>query len=177
MSEEKWLWVDGYEGLYMVSDQGRVMSVPRKTGRNSWPGRTMRQGKGNSGYLHVCLCVKSKAKTREVHRLVAEAFLERPHGKTEVNHIDGNKTNNAASNLEWVTRSENVLHAYQHIERKSCDHFHPVKLTEDDVREILSSDGTNTEIAKKFGVSDVTVGNIKNGKTWRHLSCQSIECA
>lgn len=67
-------------------------------------------GKGN--YLMVSLCCNGVAKKFLVHRLVAQHFIDNPDVKPEVNHIDGNKTNNAASNLEWVTSSENKLHSY-----------------------------------------------------------------
>ena len=173
---EHWRWVDGYEGLYMVSDQGRVMSVPRGTGRSFFSGRVLKQGFGNSGYLHVALCRDGKMKTKEVHRMVATAFIKRPRNKTEVNHKDGIKTNNVVSNLEWVTRSENIKHSYANLPRKQYDHFHKVKLTDEKVAEIMNRSGTNAEIASIYGISDVMVGRIKNKKAWRHITCQSTEC-
>ena len=172
MAEERWRWVVGYEGLYMVSDQGRVMSVPRKTGRSSWPGKLLKQGRGGSGYPHVAVSVKGNQKTVEVHRLVAEAFIPNPDGKREVNHIDGDKSNNRVENLEWATRSENVRHAYENLPRKQFDHFHRRKLTEQDVAAICKTEGTNKEIAKAFGVSDVMVGRIKRREAWRHVTCR-----
>lgn len=97
---EVWKDAKGYEGLYLVSNQGRVKSLRFN--------RVMKPGfnKAN-GYLSVRLSKDKKAESNYVHRLVASAFCERQEEKTEVNHKDEVKTNNYASNLEWVTRLEN----------------------------------------------------------------------
>lgn len=75
--------------------------------------KPLKQHKTAKGYVIVYLCIRSKTAVRSVHRLVAELFVPNPEGKPEVNHIDGDKMNNRASNLEWCTRSENMKHAYQ----------------------------------------------------------------
>lgn len=104
---ENWKDVIGYEGLYKVSDQGNVYScVTNKVLTPAICGR---------GYLKVILCRnKHDHKNMMIHRLVAESFLPNPEGKLTVNHIDGNKQNNSATNLEWNTYSENLKHAYSH---------------------------------------------------------------
>ena len=122
--------------------------------------------------MHVVLSMRGRQKTCEVHRLVATAFIENPFGKSEVNHKDGDKRNNDVGNLEWVTRSENVKHSYEKLPRKQHDHFHQVKLNEQIVRDILVAEGSNTEIARRFGVSDVMVGRIRRRESWRHVKCQ-----
>jgi hypothetical protein len=76
-------------------------------------GRKLKQQITHDGYLRVELHHKGAAKKHSVHRLVASAFVPNPEGKPQVNHKDGNKTNNTHSNLEWVTQSENQLHAYK----------------------------------------------------------------
>lgn len=76
-------------------------------------GRLIKQQAGNTGYLRVELWTNGKGKKYLLHRLIAEKFIPNPDGKPVVNHIDGNKQNNAIENLEWVTRSENQLHAYR----------------------------------------------------------------
>ena len=113
--EEKEIWRDiqGYEGYYMVSNMGRVRSVER-TIWNSGKGcyktvheRILKPGKTNTGYLFVFLHKDGKAKFYTVHQLVGNAFLSNPQGYKELNHIDEDKTNNNADNLEWCSRSYN----------------------------------------------------------------------
>ena len=112
---EVWNDIKGYEGLYQVSDMGRVKSLERtitkKNGRNqSIQERILKPQKG-LGYLRVALCKGSgKGKLFFVHRLVCEAFHENTENKPCVNHIDENKINNVASNLEWCTYKENLNH-------------------------------------------------------------------
>lgn len=101
---ERWRAVKGYEGEYLVSDEGRVM--------NARTGKTLSLVDNGKGYFKVLLCKGSNNQKRfYVHRLVANAFLSNELGKTEVNHIDSNPSNNRVENLEWVTSSENTRHA------------------------------------------------------------------
>ena len=116
--EEIWKDVPGYEGFYEVSNTGKVKSLNhiRKNGFGKYlmKGRELKQNFGNSGYLQVCLSKLGKTKIIMVHRLVAKTFVEKKSDDCiAVNHKDGNKANNYASNLEWVTYSENQKHAYK----------------------------------------------------------------
>ena len=77
------------------------------------PSKLLKQGKSKSGYLIVSFCVDGVKSNHTVHRLVARAFIENELNKPQVNHKDGNKHNNNIDNLEWVTVSENGLHAYR----------------------------------------------------------------
>lgn len=98
---ETWKPIPGYEGLYEVSDIGRVRSLFRyKRILDTHP------NKGN-GYIYVQLWKDGKGKNHAVHRLVAMCFCENPHDKPFVNHKDETRTNNHADNLEWVTHKEN----------------------------------------------------------------------
>ncbi len=116
--EEIWKDVVGYEGLYQVSNLGRVKSLNhvRKNGKS---GEYMQRGKilqnltSCCKYYQVGLSKNGRVKLLTVHRLVAEAFIHNPDNKPQVNHIDGNKLNNCIDNLEWCTRSENQLRAWK----------------------------------------------------------------
>lgn len=101
--KEIWKPVPGYEGLYEVSDQGRVRSFAR-----SVSGRLLKPGKASNGYFTVCL---GRGKSRTLHSLVAEAFIgPKPIGQ-EVLHEDGTRTNNCVSNLRYGTRADNIRDA------------------------------------------------------------------
>lgn len=117
---EVWKAVKGYEGIYAVSDLGRVKGLERPfstknqygTCTGVYPSKILKGRDNNRGYLNVRLYKNKKATMKYIHRLVAEVFICNPSLKGEVNHLDGNKYNNCANNLEWCTHSENVQHAY-----------------------------------------------------------------
>lgn len=114
---EFWKDIEDYQGSYQVSNSGRVKSLDRyiKSGK----GKRLKKGqilKGcvtNRGYVNQRLWKDNKLKNVLEHRLVAQAFIPNPDNLPEVNHIDGNKTNNHVDNLEWVTSSKNQKHAFK----------------------------------------------------------------
>lgn len=113
--EEVWKDIKGYEGMYQVSNLGRIKRLEKSfidsIGRNyNYKEKIYKLQKDNNGYLMVTL---PKSKLFRVHRLVAEAFLENPNNLKEVNHIDGNKSNSNILNLEWVTHKQNMKHALE----------------------------------------------------------------
>ncbi|MDE6210088.1 MAG: HNH endonuclease [Lachnospiraceae bacterium] len=124
---EEWKDIVGYEGIYCVSNFGRVKRIGKYRNQvTEWESnRLLKPAIKNNGYLYVQLCKNNKTKSKMVHRLVAEAFLDNPDNKLTVNHIDGNRANNNVHNLEWATYMENnvhslyVLHGYRKGERRN----------------------------------------------------------
>ena len=110
---EEWRPVVGYEGLYEVSNTGRVRSLDRyvkSKGESYWlrKGKMLSPAKDKNGYLKVNLSCNGKNNIIRVHRLVTEAFLPNPDNLPEVNHKDEDKTNNNVENLEWCNRKDNI---------------------------------------------------------------------
>lgn len=123
--KEIWKDIKGYEGLYQISNFGNVKSLDRyiinKNGdKQYFPGKYLTQGVSDN-YLKVTLSKSNKQRTFRVHILVARTFIPNPENKPEVNHMDGDKSNNRVDNLEWNTRSENELHAYKNGLAKPSD--------------------------------------------------------
>lgn len=170
-AKEIWRWVNGYEGLYMVSDHGRVMSAPKP---NHY-GHIMKPKKTRAGYMAICLSKNNEKKHRLIHRLVAEAFIENPEGKAEVNHKNGNRADNSVENLEWATRSENVRHAYRVLGKKpnkpwlGKPQLHRRIFNNEQVREIRASSLGSRKLAEAYGVSHTTIKNIRNGKIYKEV--------
>lgn len=118
MEQEIWKDIEKCKG-YQISNKSRVKVLSKQV-RAGIKNQTYVTRKEkilkpyiSRGYYQVSLCIDGKYRHFQVHRLVAEAFIPNPENKPQVNHIDGNKLNNDISNLEWVTRSENQLHAYK----------------------------------------------------------------
>ena len=178
---EVWKQVLGYEGIYSVSSFGRVRGDTRFGAKGRWkPERILSPCKLPTGYLFVMLYKDGKGRHERVHRLVCSAFHgPSPEAKTDCNHLDGQRDNNLASNLEWCTRSENMLHATQvrgvnmnprpqHGSDRYC-----AKLDEDKVREIrlIADSGAHThkEIAAMYGVSRPVVTKAIRRENWKHV--------
>ena len=105
---EQWKAIADSNGEYHISDHGRVKSYKRGKERILKPSSNLQ------GYLHLGARIKGKRKAYRIHRLVADAFLQNPGNKPQVNHKDGNKANNNVSNLEWMTNQENQQHAWEY---------------------------------------------------------------
>lgn len=129
---EEWRPVDGYEGLYEVSNMGRVKSLKYNKER------ILKVGKNDKGYLQVHLSKDGKAKGYTVHRLVATAFCENPMGYTEVNHINEDKADCRAENLEWCSRSYNNTYngRAKKAGKKSAEKLRGRKHSEEHIKKI-----------------------------------------
>lgn len=170
MEEWRPVVVDGETWPYDVSNLGRVRrSRPARTGKATHVGRILRYRKDASGYNRLGLCNDGIRKEKRVHRLVLGAFVgPAPEGK-EANHINGDKTDNREVNLEWVTRSENIIHAGRIGLRDKV-----LKLTEAQVLEIRirgeDSLALLQSLAEDYGVSELTILDILLRRTWRWLT-------
>jgi hypothetical protein len=173
---EKWKNVKGYEGYYQVSNLGRIRSLDWVTNHN-YGGKKRKSGvilkpvKQKTGYLTVNLSVLGERKTVLVHRLVAISFLCNPNGKPHVNHKNGIRHDNRASQLEWVTVSENELHAYK-ILGKVSGRMKPVKQICQKTGKVIRLFKSQTEAANILGItsrgiSDAVNGGRKTSGGWR----------
>jgi len=172
---EHWKDVVGYEGIYQVSDLGRVKSLHPGKRRC---GRILKQATKSNGYLQVTLSRHGQAKATLVHRLVLEAHIgPAPSPKHEGNHKNGDKTDNGVENLEWVTCSENHQHAFDVLGRKPTklrgEACGGSRLTRKKVRRIRKLHGTGDhslrELGRMFGVRHTTIRNIVYRKSWTHI--------
>ena len=169
MSEE-WRDVVGYEGRYQVSSMGRVKSLERKDclGRTVKE-RILKPGVVGGGYLMVVLCAGGKQKMHKVHRLVCQAFHDNPDNKSDVNHINENKTDNRACNLEWCTRRENCNHG-THNERVAKAQSKSVgQYTLDG--ELVKIWPSTIEVQRQTGFCQGSISQAANGKYKQAYGC------
>lgn len=176
---EEWRPVVGNEVFYRVSNLGRVKSLKNgRYGTVSGEGKMLRPGLSSHGYYTVCLWKDGRSRSVYVHRLVATAFIPNPDGKREVNHMDGDKTNNNISNLEWVSRRGNAIHALEVLGNRCLrgESSPSAKLTEDDVRAIRKRyrkgcprNGVNP-LAREYGMCTRAMTKVVKRMTWRHVS-------
>lgn len=178
----EWRPVEGYEGYYEVSNCGKVRSIPRRVRVNnqngiftkSYPSKILKSYITTRGYELVKLCKKGVVKSYSVHRLVAKAFCSNTHEKPEVNHKDGDKLNNHASNLEWNTPSENQKHAFteglQKPQKGSKNGMS--RLDEIDILFLhhwRSKGYYAKELAKLFGLSKNHAQDILGFRRWSYI--------
>ena len=128
-----------------------------------------------NGYLRTCIFKDSRGKGVFIHRLVAAAFLgERPEGM-QVNHKNGNKQDNRLENLEYVTASDNALHARRVLGRgpdKRGSKHHLAKWGEDEIlamRQLLASGLSQADVMRIFGISSASISRVANRVRWTHI--------
>lgn len=177
MQEEIWKDIPGYEGLYQVSNLGKVRSLDRIVAvQNGFTrvskGKEIKPNKSRS-YYTVCLSRKNKKMCILLHRIVAYVFIPNPEGKRTVNHINGDKGDNRVENLEWNTHSENITHAFRVLKRtankywlgKRESEFHHTKrvrqLSLDGI--LIAEYGSITEAARKTNSHITCISQVLNG--------------
>ena len=188
---EVWKDIEGYEGIYQVSNLGRVRSLDRLVpaacalSKGKQVVNYLRKGKilkghwagpKGSEYIYVGLSKYDKPKYCRVHRLVACAFIPNPDNLPEVNHIDEDKSNNRADNLEWVTRIQNEHHGTK-IKRGAQNHDRKAVEALDEHGNVVGAYDSITDAAKAIGINISTIwkvckkiGNCKTagGYRWRY---------
>ena len=168
--------IPGLNGRYSVTSLGRVFS---HVYRHRQYTQELAQATHPEGYKRVKLSELNPNTPTPVHRLVAAAFHANPAGLPQVNHIDGNKGNNRAENLEWVDNAGNQQHAFRAglQRREKGEQHHMAKLTEQQVRDIKAElarvpkfKGQQTGLAARYGVTNYCIHDIAKGKAWGHIN-------
>lgn len=168
--KEVWKDILGYEGLYQVSNLGDVKSLPKHCGNRPTQEKLCSQD-WCRGYKRVGLCKNSVLKHKQVHRLVAEAFIPNPENKPQVNHKNGIKTDNRVSNLEWTSVNENLNHARDVLGKKDA---HPaIKVAQIENNVIIAIFGSVSEAKKKTLINNISgccrgVLKTAGGYKWKY---------
>lgn len=161
------LWAVLESGDYSVSNLGRIKRVTAYC--STKPGKIVKQRLGSAGYFGVVLSSRGKLSQFSVHRLVARHFLNADRSRPQVNHKDGNKTNNRADNLEYVTAAENKAHSVANGTSKTGARHYKAKFTDSDISAIRESRDSHRIEATKYGVAHSTISRIRRQETWKHL--------
>lgn len=154
--DEIWRDIEGYEGLYQISNKGRVKSL--KCGKE----RILRPLINTSGYYSIILCNDGVNKQFRIHRLVAQTFIPNLYNKPQVNHLDENKKNNCVDNLEWATAKENINHGTRN-ERAGYSRSKPILQylkSGEFIREWQSS----AEVERVLGIHNTNIISCCKGK-------------
>ena len=160
--KEIWKDIPNYEGMYQVSNLGRIKSL--KFGKE----KIIKLDLDSKGYLRVRLSNNNISERKKVHRLVMLVFMG--SSDLQVNHKNGIKSDNRLENLEYCTASENVRHAFKIGLNKNAGR-NPYKLTEADAKRIKHKLNhlTQAEVANIYNVSQMLISKIRSGKAWRHI--------
>lgn len=160
---EKWLPIEGYEGMYSVSDQGRVMAHKRYRCVE----RILKGGAAGAGYRKVTLCKDGKRTDRYIHELVLATFVGPRPLKMDAAHGNGNRADNRLTNLRWATRAENHADKIAHGTHCSGERHGRRKLTEKEAAAIRASAASCTKLSEQYGVGRMQISRIRRGVNWR----------
>src|ERR1700677_1291547 len=162
---EIWIPISETDGFYEVSNLGRVRRA--KKSRGTHIGKLTSLVSDKDGYIVVTLHVAGLIRNRKVHRLVASEFIANPDSLPEVNHKDGEKTNNKVENLEWCLHLDNQQHAGKLGLMAAGSKNGTAKLTESDVIDIRKTDKSGPYLSKLYGVSVATISLVRRRKIWK----------
>lgn len=164
--------IPGFEGLYDISSEGEVRSLSVRNKQTNSPRIKVLKQSDVGGYRKVTLYKSGKRYQIWVHRLVLLSFVGGPSDGEECAHLDGNPCNNRLTNLKWAPKQENESHKESHGTRLRGERQHSSKLKASDIPKIFAMKRTRKslqEIADAFGVSDTSILNVLQGKTWAHV--------
>lgn len=171
LQSDEWRDIPGYEGLYRISKSGKIVSYPKQRNRREVE---LKPRFTWDGYFTVGLWKNGSQKTYKIHKLVAMTFIPNPNGFPVINHIDGCKTNNDVSNLEWCTRSDNDHHAFK-MGLRTSPFAKEAKLTKEDVKYIRQNHRIHgaypsaSDLSKQFGVSKACIYSVIEGRRWKNV--------
>ncbi len=167
--EEVWENIENYEGLYQISNFGRVKSLSKIVKRPIGTFNKKEKILTNS-FRHGYPVISLRKHTRDqisyyIHRLVASAFIQNPENKPQVNHINGDRSNSTLANLEWVTCSDNIAHAYRVLNRVK----HRTGNT--DARQSITVARPGSMILEEYDSMDIAAKNLNVGGAFVSMCC------
>jgi len=181
MQDELWKDIPEYEGLYQVSNLGRVKALERYVKNHSKMQKLNEKIKKNSikknGYASTILWKENKYCNVLIHRLVAEMFIPNPNNLPQVNHKDGNKQNNNVENLEWCSSEYNINHAFDNSLINTRKKILQIKNNK-----IIKIWGSILQIEKELGISNSNIVSVCKGKRksargyqWRYVNAEKCK--